>query len=194
MLKNYAVCNVQCSEFFIFILRNPSQRLHLTVFLKAFISKGVRYLTVKKSSIEQYINWYGHDLLCIPITSCSFLHNERKWWPQLSLVPIRLHCTDEIRVSSWCSWNGVSLIHCLPLSLSHTQMVLCIYFQCPFRARAMNWPFHRYIGGCKSHWTWLVANTVYRAIPPNFFLPLQGHWHVFTLKAQTLFIWPLISN
>ncbi len=142
MLKNYAVSNVQCSEFFIFILRNPSQRLHLTVFLKAFISKGVRYLTVKKSSIEQYINWYGHDLLCIPITSCSFLHNERKWWPQLSLVPIRLHCTDEIRVSSWCSWNGVSLIHCLPLSLSHTQMVLCIYFQCPFRARAMNWPFH----------------------------------------------------
>ncbi len=113
------LCNVQCSEFFIFILRNPSQRLHLTVFLKAFISKGVRYLTVKKSSIEQYINWYGHDLLCIPITSCSFLHNERKWWPQLSLVPFRLHCTDEIRVSSWCSWNGVSLIHCLPLSLTH---------------------------------------------------------------------------
>lgn len=80
------------------------------------------------------------------------------------------------------------------LSLSHTQMVLCIYFQCPFRARAMNWPFHRCIGGSKSHWTWLVASTVYRAIPPNFLLPLQGHWHVFTLKAQTLFIWPLISN
>ncbi len=118
---------MQRSETFIYILRNPSQRLHLTLYLKAFISKGVRYLTVKKSSIEQYNNWYGPDLLCIPITSCSFLYNERQRWLQLSLVPIRLHRTDEIRVSSWCSRNGVSLIHCLPLSLTHRWFCALIF-------------------------------------------------------------------
>ncbi len=119
MLKNYAVSNVQCSEKWIFILRNPSQRLHLTVFLKAFISKGVRYLTVKKSSIEQYINWYGHDLLCIPITSCSFLHNERKWWPAALLGPFRLHCTDEyVFLPDVPEMVFLSSIVCL--SLSHT--------------------------------------------------------------------------
>ncbi len=63
---------MQRSETFIYILRNPSQRLHLTVFLKAFISKGVRYLTVKKSSIEQYTNWYGPDLLCILLQAALF--------------------------------------------------------------------------------------------------------------------------
>ncbi len=47
MLKNYAVCNVQCSEFFYFYFEKSFSKITLTVFLKAFISKGVRYLTVK---------------------------------------------------------------------------------------------------------------------------------------------------